>query len=105
MPFIVTFSVEEPSRRSEVVGGIKALGDWAELNAHAYYFVGDAKAGETMESLQPMLGPNDNLWVFTVCNPWAGYGNVLADGDVAATLGPDEDWIPRDWDEVTRSRP
>lgn len=105
MSFVVAFSVDEHDRRASVVERVKALGDWAILTLNTHYFAGEVKPGEALETIQPMLGPQDALWVFAVYNPWAGHGDPLADDDVAGTLGPGEDWIPRDWDDATESRP
>lgn len=105
MPFVVAFNADHDDRRADVVERIKARGDWAILTLNTFFFAGDAMPGEALEAIQPMLGPQDALWVFTVSSPWAGHGDPLADEHVAGTLGPGDEWIPRDWDGEAKSRP
>lgn len=103
MAYIVAFAVE-PSREAGLIEAIKALGEWGVLLPTALILQCEADAGAIMETLQPMLGPKDDLWVFRACGPWAGYGDVLVDELAAAWVGPEASWVPRDWDEATQSR-
>ena len=104
MAYILSFSVE-PLRGAVLVEHIKALGEWAELTPSTYVLRCEVKPGSIMETLQPMLGPKDCLWVFQVRGPWAGYGDPLVEESVGAWVSSEASWVPRDWDETTQGRP
>lgn len=104
MPFIITFEIEE-IRRVSLVSALKGLGDWSAMTSSSYLVATDAGAGGIMETLQPLLGPADSLWVISAAGPWAGYGNPEADDHAVSVLGRDDAWTPKDWDEATKSRP
>ena len=103
MAYIVLFSVEPP-RATGLIETIKAFGEWGELTPTAYLLQCEADPGSIMETLQPMLGPKDELWVFRASGPWAGYGDVLAEELAVARVSPEASWVPRDWNAATQSR-
>lgn len=104
MSVIVTFETDE-QRAIALVGHIKSLGEWGALTPSSYLVETTASPGLVMEQLQPLLGPQDELWVFSVTAPWAGYGSVEVEDLAVGQLGPFTDWVPRDWDEESQSRP
>lgn len=104
MSLIVTFRADE-RRAVGLIDDIKSLGEWGVLTPTSYLVGTISSPGEVMEKLQPLLGPDDDLWVFTVSAPWAGYGNAEVEDVAVGQLGEFEDWVPRDWDEVRQSRP
>ena len=103
MAYIVLVSVEPP-REAGLIEAIKAFGEWGELTPTTYILQCKVDPGSIMETLQPMLGPADSLWVFRASGPWAGYGDVLVDELVEAWVSPEASWAPHDWDEATQSR-
>lgn len=104
MSLIVTFKTDE-QRAIGLIAGIKSLGEWGVLTPSSYLVGTSASPGHVMEILQPLLGPDDDLWAFSVSAPWAGYGNVEVEDVAVSQLGPFSDWVDRDWDEASQSRP
>ncbi len=105
MAFIITFNVES-SRTATFVNSVKALGDWVPLTPTSFLVKPTVPLKGIMEALQPMLGPKDDLWVIGAMAPWTAYGDPIAEDHVETELGePFGDWIPRDWEEETQSRP
>jgi hypothetical protein len=103
MSLIVTFKTDV-QRAVALIDYIKSLGEWGVLTPTSYLVGTTASPGRVMEKLQPLLGPDDDLWVFSVRSPWAGYGNVEAEDVAVGQLGKFADWVPRDWDEARQSR-
>lgn len=104
MSLVVTFAVEQ-ARNAALIDVVKSLGDWCALTSSSYLIATNIGAGGVMEKLQPLLGPTDSVWVVSASGPWAGYGASEVEDSAVALLGEEDDWIPRDWDEATKSRP
>jgi hypothetical protein len=104
MPLVITFQVEQV-RCAALIEAVKSFGDWSELTPSSYLSTTDISPGAVMEKLQPLLGPADNLWVVSASGPWAAYSDPVAEDHAVVLLGQDDKWIPRDWDEISQSRP
>ena len=104
MRLLVTFSTDA-GRCDAVIGAIKSLGEWSLLTPSSYLLETNIGPGRILETLQPLLGPNDGLWVFSLAAPWAGYGAPEVEDHAVAMLGLFDDWAPTDWNDITQSRP
>lgn len=105
MAFIITFNVEY-RRAATFASSVKALGDWVPLTPTSFLVETTVPLKSIMETLQPILGPKDDLWVMGAVAPWAAHSEPIAEDHVETWLGePFGDWVPRDWDEETQSRP
>ncbi len=102
--FLVVFDVEKPFEQL-VVTDIKALGDWARMTPTVFMLTTDYKPERIMERLQPLLGPQDSLWIVSPSKPWTGYGDPMVADWLSAALGEENgNWIPKDWDETAGKR-
>jgi len=104
MPLVVTFEVDQ-ARSASLIDAVKSLGDWSALTSSSYLLATNVGAGGVIERLQPLLGPADSLWVISASGPWAGYGSPEVEDHTVTLLGREDDWVPKDWDNVTKSRP
>src|SRR5688500_15005497 len=104
MAYIVIFECESPTVEASVTAAVKRMGEWAALSSQAYLVAALRNVRSMMETLQPLLGPNDTLWVFTPKGPWSGHGNPIVDDHLHHHLGEAEDYVPKDWDEASGSR-
>ena len=102
MSYIITFDVEA-ERRTGLVQAIKTTGDWGEVTPTSYLVASPQTVRSIIETLQPMLGPQDSLAVVTVSAPWAAYCDSNAETLAVSLLGKDETWIPKDWNGTDRS--
>jgi hypothetical protein len=104
MTYIVIFETDNPTVDANVSTAIKGFGEWAALTPQSYLLDTTRAVRAIMETLQPMLGPMDSLWVFTPSSPWSGYGDPTVDDHAHGYLGKAEDYVPKDWDEVVGHR-
>jgi hypothetical protein len=104
MPYIVIFESDDPIVRAKVTSALKGMGEWTELSSQSYLVDAAHSVSDLMETLQPMIGPADSLWVFTPKAPWSGYGDPIVDDHLHGHLGDADDYIPKDRNEATRSR-
>ncbi len=102
MSYIITFDIE-PDRRLGLVDAIKATGEWGEVTPTSYLVASQQTVRSIIETLQPMLGPQDSLAVMTVSAPWAAYCDPNVETLAVSLLGKDETWIPKDWNGTDRS--
>ena len=103
MALIITFNINA-SRVSAMVEAIRELGQWGVLTPTSYLVATDMGPGEIMERLHGLVSPQEDLWVITAADLWAGYGDVEV-VDHVETLGASDDWPTWDWDEASSSRP
>ncbi len=96
MAYIVIFEASEAKVGATVSTAIKGMGDWAELTAKSYLLDTSQSVRTVMETLQPLIGPSDSIWVFTPSSPWSCYGDPVVDDHAHALLGQAEDYVPRD---------
>ena len=61
MSLIVTFKTDE-QRAVALINYIKSLGEWGVLTPTSYLVGSTASPGQVMEELQPLVGPDDDLW-------------------------------------------
>ena len=104
MAYIITFETEDPTVATSLREAVEALGEWIVLTSQSYLLDTSSGIRSMMETLQPILGPADGLWVFTAAGPWSGYGDPITDDYLHGQLGPSEDYIPKDWDAASRRR-
>jgi hypothetical protein len=104
MTYIVIFETDNLTVDTNVSTAIKDLGEWVALTSQSYLLDTTRAVRAIMETLQPMLGPMDSLWVFTPISPWSGYGDPIVDDHAHGHLGKAEDYVLKDWDEVVGHR-
>ena len=104
MTYIVIFETDSPTVDANVSTAIKGFGEWAALTSQSYLLDTTQAVRAIMETLQPMLGPLDSLWVFTSTLPWSGYGDPLVDDHARRYLGKAEEYVPKDWDDAVSHR-
>ena len=104
MAYVVIFEASEANVGANVSAAIKGIGEWAELTPKSYLLDTAQSVESVMESLHPLLGPSDSIWVFTASSPWSGYGDPIVDDYAHTVLGQAEDYVPRDWNDAKGCR-
>ena len=105
MNYLITFAVESADIRSSLISAIQNLGEWGELTPTSFLLEADLDVQPLIELLQPLIGPSDSLWIFSVVAPWAGYGDPIVEDHAVDLLGEFQDWVPKDWNDNQGSRP
>jgi len=95
MTCIVTFETNDPIVGANITGAIKSFGDWAILTSQSWLLDTTAEIRTIMETVQPLLGPGDGLWIFTGSSPWCGEGDPIVEDHAQGYFGEAEDYVPR----------
>ena len=104
MNLVIVFECDQDARQKSIESAIKSVGDWGKLTSNAILIETNQEIAYLMEQLQPMLGPKDRLWIFEAGAKWSSCGDPIVEDHASALLGPEVDYIPRDWDEEAGER-
>lgn len=72
--YIVTYDLNHEVRRPKIVDAVKSYGTWAKLSESSYAIVSGSTPEQVRLHFQPLLDDNDNLFVISLRQPYAGWG-------------------------------
>lgn len=72
--FIVTYDLNNETRRPPIVQTIKDYGSWARLSEPSYAISTWKSADQVKSDLRPMIDSNDQLYVIPLRQPYSGWG-------------------------------
>jgi hypothetical protein len=64
MTYLITFGAE-PGKNAALAAAIKEMGEWGEFAPNSYLLASERTVRTIIETLQPLLGPEDSLAVLT----------------------------------------
>jgi hypothetical protein len=73
--YIVTYDLNNETRRPPIVQAIKAYKTWARLSESSYAIVTDNSPSQVYAYLKQHLDGDDQLYVIALHKPYAGQGS------------------------------
>jgi CRISPR/Cas system-associated endoribonuclease Cas2 len=71
---LITYDLNNETRRPPIVEKIKAIGSWARLSESSYAVGTSLSPTQVHDRLKPLLDSDDHIYILTLSRPWTGYG-------------------------------
>lgn len=74
MVYLVTYDLNQETKRPPIVKEIKDFGNWAKLSESSYAISTPLTIHQVYEKLKKHIDQNDQIYIITLKKPWTGFG-------------------------------